>query len=209
MGGVSRYLLKASGSGVDVSAELKVTDLRWRTPMCNFLRFSAHIFGLLRKYAVFCGFLRPANAWISRGRGESAKIRSFLRKSAFWALSVALVPSPYALLEMWLSWDFVSEGMFAVESKICPRLAFFEFLSFPFLVFQKYSFCRENEIFQKATDKRRQKITIFWLNLFHIFGPFFLSQNMLKPLFVLGFQQKYIVCPPPKNSEHYLWTQLR
>ena len=41
-----------------------------------------------------CGFLRPPNAGISRRRGESAKISGFLRKSAFWALSVTLVPSP-------------------------------------------------------------------------------------------------------------------
>ena len=74
-------------------AELKVTDLRWRSPICNFLRFSAKIFGFLRKSADFCGFLRPPNAWFSKRRGESAKICGFLRKSAFWALSVTLVPS--------------------------------------------------------------------------------------------------------------------
>ena len=77
-------------------AELKVTHLRWRSPICGFLRFSAKICGILRKSAVFCGFLRPPNAWISRRRGESAKICGFLRKSAFWALSVSLVPSPQA-----------------------------------------------------------------------------------------------------------------
>ena len=75
-------------------AELKVTHLRWRSPICGFLRFSAKICGFLRKSAVFCGFLRPPNAGISRRRGESAKICGFLRKSAFWALSVTLVLSP-------------------------------------------------------------------------------------------------------------------
>ena len=35
-------------------AELKVTDLRWRSPNCGFLRFSAKIFGFLRKSAVSC-----------------------------------------------------------------------------------------------------------------------------------------------------------
>ena len=51
------------------------------------LRFSAKICG-------FCGFLRPPNAWISKKRGESAKISGFLQKPASWALSVTLVPSP-------------------------------------------------------------------------------------------------------------------
>ena len=49
-----------------------MTHLRWRSPICGFLRFSAKIFGFLRKSAVFCGFLRPPNAGISRRRGESA-----------------------------------------------------------------------------------------------------------------------------------------
>ena len=47
-------------------AELKMTHLRWRSPICGFLR----------KSAVFCGFLCPPNAWISRRRREN------LRKSA-------------------------------------------------------------------------------------------------------------------------------
>ena len=48
----------------------------------------------LRKAAVFCGFLRPADAGVFRKMGESAKICGFLRKSAFWVLSVTLIPSP-------------------------------------------------------------------------------------------------------------------
>ena len=66
------------------SARFRVTEIRWRSPICGFLRESA----------VFCGFLRPPNAWISRRRGESAKIS--VRKSAIWAPSesVTLVPSP-------------------------------------------------------------------------------------------------------------------
>ena len=58
------------------------------------LRFPAVFCEHLRKSAVFCSFLRPPNAWISRRRGESAKICGFLWKSALWALSVTLVPSP-------------------------------------------------------------------------------------------------------------------
>ena len=73
-------------------AELKVTHLRWQSPISGFLRFSAKIFGFLQKSAVFCGFLRPTNAGISRRRGESAKICGFLRKSAFWVPSVSSVP---------------------------------------------------------------------------------------------------------------------
>ena len=75
-------------------AKLKVMDLRWRSPICGFLRFSVKILGFLRKSAVLCGLLHPPNAGISRRRGESAKISGFLRKSAFWVLSVTLVPSP-------------------------------------------------------------------------------------------------------------------
>ena len=48
----------------------------------------------------FCGFLHPPNAWISRRRGLSAKICGFLRKSAFWTLSVTLVLSPGACPDM-------------------------------------------------------------------------------------------------------------
>ena len=64
----------------------KVTEpnLRFPAVFCENLRFSAKI----------CGFLRLPNAGISSRRGESAKICGFLRKSAFWAFSVTLVPSP-------------------------------------------------------------------------------------------------------------------
>ena len=74
-------------------AELKVTHLRWRSPICGFLRFSAKIFDFLRKSAVFCGFLRPPNAGISRRKGESAKICGFLRKSAVSA-KICVLGSP-------------------------------------------------------------------------------------------------------------------
>ena len=89
-------------------AELKVTDLRWRSPICGFLRFSAKIFGFLREYAIFCSFLRPPNAWISKRRGESAKICGFLRKSAFWALFSHLRSVP--LTSPWSSFPRHSSG---------------------------------------------------------------------------------------------------
>ena len=84
---------KSWESHVMTRAELKVTDLRWRSPICNFLQKSSVFCG---KSADFCGFLRPPHAWISKRRGESAKICALLRKSAFWALSlsVTLVLSP-------------------------------------------------------------------------------------------------------------------
>ena len=47
----------------EIRAELKVTELRWRSPICDFLRFSAKICGFLQKSEVFCGFLCPPNAW--------------------------------------------------------------------------------------------------------------------------------------------------
>ena len=98
---VACYQEKAMSSTTACRAELKVTGIRWRTPICGFLRFSVKIFGFLRKSAVFCENLRSPNAWISKRRGESAKISGFLRKSAFWALSVAWVPSPESAPWAW------------------------------------------------------------------------------------------------------------
>ena len=60
------------------------TVQRWRTPIYGFLWLSAKV----------CGFLCLPNAEISRRRGESARIVGFLRRSAFWARSVTLGPSP-------------------------------------------------------------------------------------------------------------------
>ena len=65
----------------------KVTELNLRFPavFCDNLRFSAKI----------CGFPAPSECLnFQDKRGESAKICGFLRKSAFFALSVTLVPSP-------------------------------------------------------------------------------------------------------------------
>ena len=61
---------------------------RWRTPISGYLWF-------LRKSSVFCAFLRPPSAWISRTRGESANC-NFLRTSA---RSVTSGPSPQAFAE--------------------------------------------------------------------------------------------------------------
>ena len=65
-------------------AELKVTHLRWRSPICGFLRFPAKIGGFLRKSAPSKCLNFQEKGWIC----------GFLRKSAFWALSVTLVKSP-------------------------------------------------------------------------------------------------------------------
>ena len=87
---------------------LKVTDLRWRSPICGFCenhRFSS---------AVLCSFLHPASAWISRRRGESVKICGFLQKSEFWALSVTWGPCAWARPEqtfMELAWAADTQWM--------------------------------------------------------------------------------------------------
>ena len=72
---------RAQGDGPKVTEP----NLQFPAVFCENLRFSAKI-------------LRPPIAWISRRRGESAKICSFLQTSAFkiWAFSVTLGPSPWA-----------------------------------------------------------------------------------------------------------------
>ena len=55
-------------------AELKVTDLRCRSPICGFLRFSAKIFGLLRKSAPSKCLNFQEKGWICENLGFSAKI---------------------------------------------------------------------------------------------------------------------------------------
>ena len=114
------------------------------------------------------------------------------------------------------------------ESKICPRFAFFESKICPMFphcspsCFSKSSsFCRENETIKRG--KRRPKITIswvnnlsnhvaqhtwtdFWLNLF-TFWPFFLYQNMPKPLFCYGFQQSmHFLAHPQKLRTRFVNT---
>ena len=76
--------LRAKGpTGPACRAELKVTHLRWRSPISGFLRFPAKIFGFLRKSAVFCGFLRPPNAGIYRGRVNLRKSAVFCENLRF------------------------------------------------------------------------------------------------------------------------------
>ena len=67
-------------------AELKVTDLRWRSPICGFLRKSAVSSENLRFSAVSCALQ------MLEFPGEGVN----QRKSAFWDFSVTLVPSPSA-----------------------------------------------------------------------------------------------------------------
>ena len=60
---------------------LKVTDLRWRSPICSFLRFSAKIFGFSAKICSFLWFPAPSTClnfqekgWICENLRFSAKI---------------------------------------------------------------------------------------------------------------------------------------
>ena len=76
--------------------------------------------------------------------------------------------------------------IYAVESKLGPKIAFFEsklgpsFLCFFFFCFfqKSSSFCRENEIFKKTSQKKRKKNTFFASKL----GPILL-RNILGPSF--------------------------
>ena len=61
------------------------------------LRFSAKIFGFLRKSAVFCGFLRPPNARISRRRGESAKICAICVLASLCHISSVPLNAPWLI----------------------------------------------------------------------------------------------------------------
>ena len=50
-------------------AELKVTHLRWRSPISGFLRFPAKIFGFLRKICGFLPFPAPSKCWNFQEKG--------------------------------------------------------------------------------------------------------------------------------------------
>ena len=97
-------------------AELKVTDLRWRSPICGFLRFSAKICGFS---AVSCALHMLE---VQREVGESAKICGFLRNLRFGlslchltsvplgaprlgSLLVRFCPPPLFLPPRWRSWS--------------------------------------------------------------------------------------------------------
>ena len=70
-------------------AELKVTDLRWHSPICGFLR----------KSSVSCGFLRflvPSKCWNFQEKVWIWENLRFSAKICVWVLSVTLVPSPSA-----------------------------------------------------------------------------------------------------------------
>ena len=79
-------------------AELKVTHLRWRSPICGFLRFSAKVFGFLRTSAVFCALqmLEFPGEWVN------------LRKSAVFCenLRFGLSLSPYSSVTLSAPWFF-------------------------------------------------------------------------------------------------------
>ena len=77
-----------------VGAELQVTHLRWRTPICGFLQFSEKVFGFLRN-------LRFSAVSCALQMLEFPREGVNLRKSAVFCenlrfgLSVTLGPSPY------------------------------------------------------------------------------------------------------------------
>ena len=111
------------------------------------------------------------------------------------------------------------EHVCAVESKICPKIAFIEpkicpkFPFFSLLFFKSSSFCRENEIDKKLPLFKSKICPIMLRNMLgQIFGSTlarFLTQpfshvgscfqNMLKPRFLEGFQQKCFFLPSLKN----------
>ena len=77
-------------------ADLKVTDLRWWSPINSFLWSSPKIFGFLRKSAVFCG---SCALQMLEFPGEGVNLRKsvvFCEISVLGSLSlsVTLVPSP-------------------------------------------------------------------------------------------------------------------
>ena len=101
--------------------------------------------------------------------------------------------------------------IYAVESTICPRFAFFlspKSVQIFLFVFQTHSsFCRENEIFQMKQKYHflsqnlsnyvaQRAWTDFRFNVF-TFLLFFHFETMLKPL-LLGFQQTCIFAHPSK-----------
>ena len=102
--------------------------------------------------------------------------------------------------------------IYAVESKLGPKIAFFwvktwsKFFSF-FLVFQKSSsFCRENEILKKNEQKKRQKKTpFFWVKTWsnfvaqHTWTKFWLNLGpSFDSTFLLIFGYFYLFEKMPK-----------
>ena len=97
--------------------------------------------------------------------------------------------------------------IYAVVSKVCPGFPFFWvkhlsiFPLFPFFFFKILLISVGSMRFFKKNNLKREdkELPFFWVNLFHIFGPFFPFSHMLKPHFLQGFQQKLHVCCPPQK----------
>ena len=64
-------------------AELKVTHLRWRSPICGFLRLSANSCGFLRKSAGFLRFPAPSKCWNFQEKGWICENLQFSAKPCF------------------------------------------------------------------------------------------------------------------------------
>ena len=84
------------------------TDLRWRTPICENLRFSESICG-------FLWFSASSKCWNFQERGESAKICGFLRRSAFWGWVCHLSSVPLSALRLLISGKCLSAIAFWLE----------------------------------------------------------------------------------------------
>ena len=102
--------------------------------------------------------------------------------------------------------------IYIVESKSCPKLALFWVKMCPNVPFYSLFVFFKNRLlfaggmrfFEKSCATYLDSFLTqpwpdYWLNLFHVFGPFFLSQRMLKPLFYRVFSKHNIfVAHPPK-----------
>ena len=75
-------------------AKLKVTHLRWRTPICGFLWLSAKIFSFLRKSAVSCALRMLEFPGEGMNLRKSAVFCDNLRFGLSLSLSVTSGPSP-------------------------------------------------------------------------------------------------------------------
>ena len=124
-------------------------------------------------------------------------------------------------------------------SKNCPFLSWKSVQHLPFFCFcfsTIFSFCRENEIFQKKKKKKktRKEKTIFcvenpsnyvaqhtWTDfqrnlgriynstILLILGLFFLFESAETTICIVFSAKMKFLNPPPKIKLHYLWTQLR
>ena len=94
-----------------IRADLKVTHLRRRSQICGFLRFSAKIFGFLRKSADSCALQMlefPGKGWICENLRFSAKIcglGSLYHLSSIPLSAPRYMPArpPCCIIQVWLA----------------------------------------------------------------------------------------------------------